>query len=209
MTQPTTLTRIDTSLTSTPQPPADDGWAMFNVDALLVERVARYHQRYRFACALETGTFKGHTTVGLAKLFPKVYTIELDPMLYEETKSRFRPYPHVTALQGNSRDVLGEILPNLEYPLFAYLDAHWGTDWPLRDELAMLLAVKRPKLIMIHDFRVPGRDFGFDVYNGKACDLDFLGDILPHDECRYAFNHQTAPQSANRGVLFVEHLLER
>ncbi len=67
--------------------------------------------------------------------------------------------------------------------------------------------MKKPKLIMIHDFQVPGRDFGYDAYDGHTNNLEYLGDLLPHDECRYAFNHRTAPQSANRGVLFIEHLL--
>ena len=180
---------------------------MFNVDPLLTERVVWYHAKFRFQCAVETGTFKGNTTVGLAKLFPRVFTIELDSALHAETAPRFATYPNVVALVGHSPAVLRRILPELAYPLFAYLDAHWGDPWPLRDELELLLSVKRPKLILIHDFRVPGRDFGFDVYRGRACELDYVGDLLPHDECRYGFNDRTAPESANRGVLFIEHLL--
>ncbi len=52
-----------------PEPPEKDGWATFNVDRFLVERVVQYHRRYHFATALETGTFRGETTVGLAKSF--------------------------------------------------------------------------------------------------------------------------------------------
>ena len=189
-------------------PPPNDDWAMFNVDPLLVERFVRYHSKYRFACAVETGTFKGHTTVGLARLIPKVFTVEIDPVLHEQVQPRFSCYPNITSLLGNSPDVLKKIQPQLAYPLFAYLDAHWEGYWPLRDELRLLFALKQPQLIMIHDFRVPGRDFGFDSYQGSACDLDFLGDILPHGVCRYAFNDRTAAQSANRGVLFIEHMLD-
>ena len=181
---------------------------MFNVDPLLTERVVRYHSKHRFLCAVETGTFKGNTTVGLARLFPRVFTIEADPGLYAEAKPRFVHYPQITHLLGRSPDVLRQILPELVFPLFAYLDAHWGEHWPLREELTILLAVKQPKLIMIHDFKVPGRDFGFDNYKGQPCSLDYLGDLLPHDECRYAFNDRTGPHSANRGVLFIEHLLD-
>ncbi len=194
--------------TSPPPPPENDHWAMFNVDPLLTERVVRYHNRYRFVCAVETGTYKGNTTVGLAKLFPKVITIEADPELYEQTKPRFVHYPNVAPLLGNSAELLREIMPRLSYPLFVYLDAHWGEYWPLPDELSLLLAVKQPKLIMIHDFKVPGREFGYDSYNGNDCSLDYLGRFLPHDECRYAFNDRTGPHSANRGVLFIEHLLD-
>ncbi len=189
-------------------PPPSDGWATFNVDRFLVERVVRYHKRIKFNAAIETGTFRGETTVGLAKLFPKVFTIEVDPELYESTKPRFRFYSNITSLLGNSARLMPEILDTIEYPLFAYLDAHWQDYCPLRDEIAALLAVKKPKLIMIHDFKVPGRDFGYDVYHGSPNSLETIADLLHHDECRYAFNHQTAPQSANRGVLFIEHLLD-
>ena len=203
------LQEADTPAIAVPAPPPpNDHWAMFNVDVLLTERVIQLHRRHRFACAIETGTFKGNTTVGLAKLFPEVFTIELDAHLYEQTKPRFVHYPNVTALLGNSAGILREILPRLSYPLFAYLDAHWGDYWPLPDELKILLAVKRPKVIMIHDFRVPGRDFGYDSYKGHACCLEYLAQFLPHDECRYSFNERTAPNSANRGVLFIEHLLD-
>lgn len=196
---------IDATVESAPPP--GDGGAIFNLDGFLVERVKRFHALHGFVCAVETGTSKGHTTVGLAKLFPRVYTIEVDPVTFAETKPRFRCYPNVTAILGNSAEVLEQILPELQYPLFVYLDAHWGSYWPLRDELTVLLAVQQPKLIMIHDFQVPGRRFGFDSYDGQACSLDYVADLLPHDECRYSFNHRTSPQSANRGVLFIEHLL--
>lgn len=212
-----TLTASDTKITinatnldqpsPTPPPPPNDHWAMFNVDHFLTERVIRLHQKYHFACAVETGTFKGNTTVGLAKLCPKVFTIEVSPEFYAETTPRFAHYPNVTPLLGNSPEVLKQILPKLEYPLFAYLDAHWGDYWPLRDELSVLLSVRQPMVIMIHDFQVPGRDFGYDAYQNQPCNLEYISDLLSHDECRYSFNHHTAPQSSNRGVLFIERLL--
>ena len=116
---------ISIDATAPSGPPPEDGWATFNVDRFLVERVKRFHALYRFVCAVETGTSKGHTTVGLAKIFPRVYTIEVDPEAYAETKPRFRCYPNVTAILGNSSEVLKHILPELKYPLFIYLDAHW------------------------------------------------------------------------------------
>jgi len=181
---------------------------MFNADGLLVERLCEYHRRYDFACALETGTFEGYTTLGLARLMPRVFTIEVSEQNYCAAAARLGREPRIIPLLGNSSAVLSQILPELDYPLFAFLDAHWHDYWPLRDELRLLLAVKQPKLIMIHDFQVPGRSFGFDAYRGQACNLDYIGDVLPHDECRYVFNDRTASGSANRGVLFIEHLLD-
>jgi len=187
--------------------PRADGWAAFGRDTLLLEQVATFHQRYRFACAVETGTWKGHTTVALARMFPQVYTIEVDAERFAANRLRFQTYSHVEPLLGNSPHVLLELIDRLEYPLFAFLDAHWKEDWPLRDELKILLSVRRPKLIMIHDFKVPGRDFGYDRYGSQQCALDYIADLLPHDECRYTFNSHVAPQSEKRGAFFIEHLL--
>ena len=69
---------MNTLVTSVDAEPRNDGWAAFGRDALLLEQVATFHRRHRFACAVETGTWKGHTTVALARMFPRVYTIEVD-----------------------------------------------------------------------------------------------------------------------------------
>ena len=121
--------------------------------------------------------------------------------------ARFRAYDSIVALQGDSPKVLVDLVGKFSYPLLAILDAHWGEEWPLRDELKILLSVRQPKVIMIHDCKVPGRDFGYDRYGGHECSLDYIADLLPHDECKYTFNSHVAPQSERRGVLFIEHLL--
>ncbi len=182
-------------------------WA-FNRDVLLGRQIEALQRRHGLVCACETGTWKGHTTVALAALFPRVYTIELDAARVAQNAARFSGHPNIVALQGHSPEVLVRLVDSFEYPLFAYLDAHWNhDDWPLRDELKILLSVRRPKVLMVHDFKVPGRDFGYDTYKGVACALDMIADLLPHDECRYRFNAQVAPQSERRGALFIEHLL--
>ena len=186
----------------------EEAWAAFGRDHLLGEQVVAFHRRYRFEAAVETGTWKGHTTVALAAIFPRVHTIEVDRARYKATLPRFEEYPNVTAHCGTSPQVLLELVAAVEYPLFAMLDAHWGEDWPLRDELKILLSVRQPKLIMIHDFKVPGRDFGYDSYGGQECSLEYIADLLPHDACRYTFNSQVAPNSERRGALFIEHLLQ-
>jgi hypothetical protein len=196
----TTILERDSSATTS-------DWAAFSRDDLVAREIRGYHLRHRFRCALETGTWKGHTTVTLARMFPKVVTIEIDRERFEANKPRMGQFPNVTALHGHSPDVLVGLVADLEYPLFAFLDAHWEENWPLRDELKILLSVRRPKLIMIHDFKVPGRDFGYDRYGKNECSLDYVGDLLPHEECRYRFNGYVAPQSERRGVIFIEHLL--
>ncbi len=184
-----------------------DGWAAFGRDGLLTRQIAAFHRQHGFRCAVETGTWKGHSTVIMARMFPRIYTLEIDAERFEANKTRLGAYENVVALQGNSPKLLVDLVSTFEYPLFAFLDAHWGADWPLREELKILLSVRRPKLIAIHDFKVPGRDFGYDRYDGQECCLEYIADLLPHDECKYSFNSHVAPQSERRGALFIEHLL--
>lgn len=188
--------------------PPDVSATMFGGDPLITKLVDEYRAKIDFACAVETGLGYARTTPGLAVRFPRVFTVEVLPEMFAQHAPLVREYGNVSALLGNSARVLQRILPELRYPLFALLDAHGPNNWPLRDELTTLLAVKQPKLIVVHDFRVPGRGFGFDVYDGKPCDFDYIGDVLPHDECRYRFNHAVGAESHQRGVLIIEHLLE-
>ena len=189
-------------------PPQKDAWAAFSRDDVLRRQIEALHGQHRFACAVETGTWKGHTTVALARLCPRVYTIEIDRERFDANRTRFAAYPNVQAFHGHSPQVLLQLIDKFECPLFAFLDAHWGDDWPLRDELKILLSVRRPKLIAIHDFKVPGRDFGYDRYGERECSLEYIADLLPHDECKYSFNSHVGPQSERRGVIFIEHLLD-
>ena len=200
-------TAVDSVACSQDQGKANGDWAAFSRDNVLHEQVVGFHQRYGFRCALETGTWKGHTTVALSRIFPAVYTIEVNAERFEANKPRFAEYANIHAFQGESPQVLLTLIERLEFPLFAFLDAHWGENWPLRDELKILLSIRRPKLLLIHDFKVPGRNFGYDRYANQECSLEYIADLLPHDECRYTFNSYAAPQSERRGVIFIEHLL--
>ncbi len=100
--------RMNSLSVTSPPPgaPANDGWAAYSRDDFLAGQVAAFCKQHQFACAVETGTWKGHTTVALAQLFPHVHTIEIDQARYEATLPRFEDYPNVTAHCGNSPDVL-------------------------------------------------------------------------------------------------------
>lgn len=80
--------------------------------------------------AIETGTFQGRATRALAEKFSRVFTIELSPELYREAKGNLAPFSHVECLQGNSAEVLAQLLPTFpkDGQLFLFLDAHWSGD---------------------------------------------------------------------------------
>ena len=63
---------------------------------------------------------------------------------------------------------------------FFYLDAHWDKDdYPLLGELKILTNISHLNpIIAIDDFKTPGKDYGFDIYEGKVCSAPFIKDIV-------------------------------
>lgn len=75
--------------------------------------------------AVETGTFRGATTRGLAGLFESVATIEIDEDLHRRAELSLADLPNVRALQGHSVARLSE-LTDPEQPTLYFLDGHWS-----------------------------------------------------------------------------------
>lgn len=63
--------------------------------------------------------------------------------------------------------------------MFFYLDAHWGEDLPLRDELEIIFSKWKRPIVMVDDFQVPNSDYGFDDYGpGKALNLSYIEPVV-------------------------------
>ena len=81
--------------------------------------------------AIETGTFKGDGTQILSKIFKKVYTIEIDDILYNTAVNKFSNTKNIKCLKGDSKRVLLELSsqPRLKNEnILFWLDAHWSGD---------------------------------------------------------------------------------
>jgi hypothetical protein len=95
---------------------------------------------------IETGTGYGLTAVVAAKLFKRVYTIELLPEVYEQQVGELLTMKNVERLCGDSRDLLKDIVNRLDSPSMFYLDAHYNgmgerrsdIECPLLDELEII-----------------------------------------------------------------------
>ena len=121
---------------------------------------------------VETGTFRGTTTLFLrhASGLP-VYTVEASPRNFYFARRRFRYEDDIHLQCGDSRSFLkrlGQDPDVAKGTVFFYLDAHWGGELPLREELEIVAKYWREPIIMIDDFQVlddPGYafdDFGPD-----------------------------------------------
>jgi hypothetical protein len=78
---------------------------------------------------VETGTLYGNGALSAEPHFDKIYTIELDRKLHKQAKRRFLGHPKIVCLQGDSKEVLVALIPELPPTgVIFFLDAHWSGD---------------------------------------------------------------------------------
>ncbi|MDH5300719.1 MAG: FkbM family methyltransferase [Gammaproteobacteria bacterium] len=111
---------------------------------------------------IETGTFLGETTALASKIFSTVHSIELSEDLYNKAKKKFNTNNKISIHQGESGDVLNNVLPGINKPIIFWLDAHYSEvqtakgkkNTPIIEEL---LAIKnsgvKESIILIDDLR--------------------------------------------------------
>jgi hypothetical protein len=147
----------------------------------------KYRQRILFdllyffpiKAIVETGTFRGTTTAFFAGTALPVYTTEIHPRFFSYSKLHFLFNRKVIHLYNqDSRSFLRTLSENRSVPkedVFFYLDAHWGKDLPLKEELEIIFSNWKRPIVMIDDFAVPDSDYGFDDYgSGKALNLKYI-----------------------------------
>lgn len=103
-------------------------------------------EHFRFAAAVETGTYHGQSTLLLQRLTGKVYTVESAPDLFRRARETLERHPGIQVLYGESAEVLPGILAQLSHGALFWLDAHWfpsvpdlnNEQCPVLQELAIL-----------------------------------------------------------------------
>ena len=99
------------------------------------------------------------------------------------------------------------MLVKIVQPVFFYLDAHWYNYNPLLDELKVIAKYNMNKsVIAIHDFKVPGKDFGYDKFpDGKDYAWSniqkYIEDIYGKNKYDVMYNEKTS--GVNRGIIFI------
>lgn len=88
------------------------------------ELISRKKNRKIF---IETGTADGDgVECALKSGFEQIYSIELNPILFENCKNRFKNYDNVHLVCGSSETELPNILELINEPFVLWLDAHWS-----------------------------------------------------------------------------------
>lgn len=75
--------------------------------------------------AIETGTFQGKSAQALQQIFDRVWSIELSPEIHQAAKSRLGHLDGLTFLNGQSSDVMPDLIASLDEPILYWLDGHW------------------------------------------------------------------------------------
>ena len=183
----------------------------FNSDTFIKGELEKLVKKFGVKTIVETGTYKGHTTVEFAKLVSKVFTIEINDHYYQMAQKEFVGKNNIVSIRGSSPTAMLNIIKghhgDFEKPSLFYLDAHWYKYNPLLDELKILATQKMKQcLIAIHDFKVPNKDFGFDKFsNGTAYTYEFIQksveNIYGVGKFEYHYNEQA--DGAKRGIIFI------
>ncbi len=125
--------------------------------------ISSYAEKNNLKSMVETGTYKGESIHAVRKLFSRIFSIELDPELFAAAKARFSNDPQVTILQGDSAELLPEVLKQLPGPTLFWLDGHWSggptakgnKDTPVVEELNSVLShYQYPSVILIDDAKL-------------------------------------------------------
>ena len=151
---------------------------------------------------VETGTYRGTTTMFFTQLGLPVVTIETNERYYAYSKRRLRKCPTVTVIHQDSVNFLRYGLaaePVAGTTLF-YLDAHWYSDLPVRGELETICTRFQNNLIVIDDFEIPNDPgYGFDDYgDGNRLGMDYLKSVDIDVDMMVFF--PSAPSAAETGA---------
>ncbi|WP_433464014.1 hypothetical protein [Spirillospora sp. CA-128828] len=157
-----------------------DGGGPFGFDIHLALLVHQLIDMLGCDAICETGSFVGDTTHYLAARYPDlpVYSCDIDPRHVAVTRRRLARHGNATVKCCDSPRLVAEVAGRHARPL-CFLDAHWGAQWPLVQELE-LLATRAPSggaVAVVHDFDIGHPRFSYDSYGGRDCGPGLLAEL--------------------------------
>lgn len=173
----------------------------FEGDTFIKDELIKLKDRFNLDHCIETGTQYGSTTLELYDIFKKVKTIEVDDQYFGNAKERLKGFRIDTYFGLSER-----VIPLIHTPnntLF-YLDAHGNGECPLKKELEIIAGKNLKNIcIAIHDFKVPGKDFGYDTYDYELC----FEEIEPYLKMIYNtgfdYHYNAEADGARRGIIYI------
>lgn len=144
-------------------------------------------KRIKFDAIVETGTFRGSTTSFFRQSSGvDVYSCELNDRYFRYASTLLAGDNGIHLYKGNSREFLTHLSKSSQLrsdTIFFYLDAHWNSDLPLREELQLIFKCFELSVVMIDDFEVAHMDdYEFDDYGDNAVvSIDLISSVLTEE----------------------------
>jgi predicted O-methyltransferase YrrM len=187
----------------------------FEGDPHVLPVIEKLAKKNKVGVIIETGTFFGNTTAKFAELGLPVVTIESQSKQFAAAYKNLKAKGYdvdkyqdgtIWMVNAHSQDVLGQVIDNTgQDSILFYLDAHWESHLPLLNELDHIAKSGVKAVIVIHDFQVPNKDFGFDVYGGHPLNYEFIKDKLEAIYPKgYNYFYNEVAEGHKRGLIFIE-----
>jgi hypothetical protein len=148
---------------------------------------------------IETGSAYGDgIQSALNAGFETIISIELNPLLYEKCKNRFKNNLNVQLFCGSSEIILPQILEKINEPFLLWLDAHWSGGEYIGEMMHNYLPKELTSIISFsHKFKdslILIDDLNFYIDNKMFCDKieTLLKQIKPDGNINYepSCNHE-------------------
>jgi len=138
---------------------------------------------------IETGANVGSTVAYVGRNYPEVTCISCEPddYAYERAIEHTQDLSNVTVFHESSipflRRLRHDYAEAFPHDVLLWIDAHGhGFEWPLREEVEFISSHFERGYMFIDDFQVPHNDeFGYDVYEGQECSLEYIEDSIRSD----------------------------
>ena len=120
---------------------------------------------HNYKTFVETGTHKGITIFEMEKYFDELYTIEINEILYNNVKNKYKGNK-INFILGDSSYVLNDLSNKIYNNAIFFLDGHWSSgdtgrgykDCPLLEEIQCINNnFKNNAIIIIDDHRLFGK----------------------------------------------------
>lgn len=153
---------------------------------LIKQQIVRQYARdFALKTLIETGTYFGEMIAATKDVFREIWSIEIEPWLYQRAQRVFSREAHVHLLLGDSRDLLPQVLAKLDRPALFWLDGHFSggitgkgiSETPIVQELDAIAAHRVKKHVLLID---DARDFtGKNDYPSVEQMRQYVGERFP------------------------------
>lgn len=165
------------------------------IDPNFIRIIKKLKDDFHLRHFVETGTYRGDTSFFFSLIFERVFTCDA---IDHPRKPEFYLRENVIYETKSSPAFLQDHLDEIKTDSLFFLDAHWMSYWPLRDELAIVFGKCRNPVVIVDDFDA-GNGLGFDSWDGRQLNYEYIADAVPPD---YKFCLNTWSYT-NRGILFL------